>query len=146
MSLVSTAPQVIKSVSEVKPNSIGHCEEFSVIDVIRKPSMVEGRAKRSVLPPLMVFKGCQLPRVCTIVLYGDTSKQMDKLTRVVDFAIFVAYHMRLEGAFLADELSVASAATAAVAEGWCPPLSHFVTCLSLFCTLFCGFSWCNSVA
>ncbi|CAD7699745.1 unnamed protein product [Ostreobium quekettii] len=108
----------LKSVSEVKQSSMGRCEEFAVMDVIRKPTVVGGRMKRAVLPPLMIFKGCQVPLVCTAVLYGDTPEQLDKLSRVVKQSIFAAYHMRLESAFLADELSVASSAMAAVAEGF----------------------------
>lgn len=111
----------MKSVSEIQQNSIGHCEEFKVVDVIRRPSMVEGRTKRSMLPPLMVFEGCRHPRVCTVVLYGDSTQQMEAVAKVVDSAVFAAYHLRLESAFLADELSVASTAMAAVAKGETPP-------------------------
>ncbi|CAD7700705.1 unnamed protein product [Ostreobium quekettii] len=108
----------LKSVSEVKQSSMGRCEEFAVIDVIRKPAVVDGRMKRPAFQPLMIFKGCEVPLVCTVVLYGDASEQMDKVARAVRQAIFAAYHMRLEAAFLADELSVASSAMAAVAEGF----------------------------
>eukprot|EP00803_Ostreobium_quekettii_P003607 evm.model.scf_978.2 EVM.evm.TU.scf_978.2 scf_978:28772-45132(+) len=108
----------LRSISEVKQSSLGRCEEFVLMEVIQKPTAVEGRMKRTVLPPLMIFKGCQVSLVCTAVLYGDTMEQLNKLSQVVKQSIIVAYHMRLELAFLADELSVASSAMAAVAEGF----------------------------
>lgn len=65
-------------------------------------------------PPktLMYFDGCGLPLGCTVLLQGASAAELTKVKRVVKFGVLAAYHLGLEVNFLAEELTLATAALA----------------------------------
>jgi hypothetical protein len=60
----------------------------------------------------MLFQGCPQPLGCTVLLYGASADQLVRVKRVAKFAVLAAYHLALEGSFLAEELALATAALA----------------------------------
>ena len=67
---------------------------------------------------LMVFDGCPLPLCATVLLAGAPPDELARVKAFTPWAVYAAHHLRLEAAFLADELAAAgteaSAAAAAV--------------------------------
>lgn len=52
--------------------------------------------------------------------------QLHALAKVVEFVTFVAYHMRLELAFLLDEMTISTASLAAAVQGNTLKLHMFI--------------------
>jgi hypothetical protein len=69
-------------------------------------------------PPktLMYFDGCALPLGCTVLLRGASAAELTKVKRVVKFGVLAAYHLNLEVTFLAEELTLTTAALASRGE------------------------------
>lgn len=75
-------------------------------------------------PPktLMYFDGCALPLGCTVLLRGASAAELTKVKRMVKFGVLAAYHLNLEVTFLAEELTLTTAALASRGE-WCGVLA-----------------------
>jgi hypothetical protein len=81
----------------------------------------------------MYFDGCALPLGCTVLLRGASAAELTKVKRVVKFGVLAAYHLNLEVTFLAEELTLTTAALASRGEwggimvaqcaGFCVPAS-----------------------
>lgn len=67
--------------------------------------------------PLMFFDGCPKPAGVTVLLRGCQDREtLRKVKRVVAWAAYAAYYMRLESGLLADELASCTAALAPEGE------------------------------
>jgi len=59
---------------------------------------------------LMTFRGTPLRMGCTILLKGESRELLQRLKAVTQFAVYAAYRLRLEAAFLADQGAAAAGA------------------------------------
>ncbi|GMH44770.1 hypothetical protein BSKO_12722 [Bryopsis sp. KO-2023] len=107
--------QIVESISEISPACLGECGEFKIIP-LKGPPKQTGRAARQKVPPLMVFKGCPTDLACSVTLKGDNQEQLERIAHVVKFAAYTAYHLKLELAFLLDEMAVSTASMASVVK------------------------------
>ncbi|GKB74528.1 1-phosphatidylinositol-3-phosphate 5-kinase FAB1B-like protein, partial [Tanacetum coccineum] len=64
---------------------------------------IAGQAGKKMVKTLMYFEGCPKPFGCTILLRGANGDELKKVKHVVQYGVFVAYHLALETSFLADE-------------------------------------------
>lgn len=74
----------------------GTCKQF----YIRKFSLPDGGKKT-----LMFFDECKHNRACTIVLRGGSQLELQKVKKVLRFAVFAAYSNLLENRFLWNEFA-----------------------------------------
>ena len=63
----------------------------------------QARKEKKLQKTLMFFDGFPKPLGCTVLLKGANGDELKKVKRVVQYAIFVAYHLALETSFLVDE-------------------------------------------
>ncbi|GJZ24601.1 1-phosphatidylinositol-3-phosphate 5-kinase FAB1B-like protein [Tanacetum coccineum] len=84
---------VEKSVSQ-------YAQEFSLF---QEEHGIAGQAGKKMVKTLMYFEGCPKPFGCTILLRGANGDELKKVKHVVQYGVFVAYHLALETSFLADE-------------------------------------------
>eukprot|EP00249_Psilotum_nudum_P009915 c22231_g3_i1 orf=1-2985(-) len=68
-----------------------------------KSMAVQVKQAKKLTKTLMFFEGCPKPLGCTVLLKGSNGDELKKVKRVVQFAVFAAYHLALETSFLADE-------------------------------------------
>lgn len=97
-----TGAQIVPSVDNLTAPKLGHCEFFRVEKFLEEHGSAGQAAKKS-LKTLMFFDGCPKPLGCTVLLKGANGDVLKKVKRVVQYAIFAAYHLALETSFLADE-------------------------------------------
>eukprot|EP00854_Cymbomonas_tetramitiformis_P021668 gene21668-26062_t len=97
-----TGAQMAASTEQLTEGSVGQCDSFYV----KSFRNAQGGGSKT----LMFFDGCPLQLGCTVLLHGDSKDTLTRMKRVLQFAVFAAYHQRLESALLADEsVAVASA-------------------------------------
>ena len=75
----------------------GTCKHFYV----KKFTLPSGRKKT-----LMFFDECQHNRACTVVLRGGSQSELQKVKKVLRFAVFAAYSNLLENRFLWNEFAL----------------------------------------
>eukprot|EP00850_Spirogloea_muscicola_P003685 SM000015S01185 [mRNA] locus=s15:293391:303876:+ [translate_table: standard] len=121
-----TGAQVVPSTDHLMSPKVGHCEVFFVEkfeeDCFGGGASV-GAGASAALPlssqscdeasifgaarragkTLMIFEGCPRPLGCTVLLFGAPQEELKKVKKVVQYAVFAAYHLALETSFLADE-------------------------------------------
>jgi uncharacterized membrane protein YgcG len=117
-------PQVVPSVEELTPGSTGACRQFRIEQLPQAPAAggapAPAAAGAAAGPSsaaassrtLMVFEGCPRPLGCTVLLRGGDAGELAKVKRALQLAVLTAYHLVLEGAFLAEEMALAAAALA----------------------------------
>ncbi|CAD5190947.1 unnamed protein product [Musa acuminata subsp. malaccensis] len=77
------------------------CDLFRIERFMEEYNSTGGGGKRS-SKTLMFLVGFQKPLGCTILLKGAQSDELKKIKRVVQYAVFAAYHLILETSFLVD--------------------------------------------
>lgn len=80
----------------------GQCELFHIEKFVEEHDY-KGQGGRPGPKYLMFFEGCPRPLGCTVLLRGATTEELKSVKKVVQFAVFAAYHLALETSFLADE-------------------------------------------
>ncbi|KAL8160086.1 hypothetical protein V2J09_001623 [Rumex salicifolius] len=80
----------------------GNCEFFHIEKVAEELDATNKVNKRP-SKTLMFFEGCPRRLGCTILLKGSCRDELKKLKRVLQYALFAAYHLSLETSFLFDE-------------------------------------------
>ncbi|KFK44391.1 hypothetical protein AALP_AA1G251400 [Arabis alpina] len=80
---------------------VGQCELFRTEEV--KEQQYAGSPQRKLPRTLMYFEGCPRRLGCTVLLRGSCHEELKKIKRVVQYAVFAAYHLALETSFLVDE-------------------------------------------
>eukprot|EP00850_Spirogloea_muscicola_P000467 SM000002S05547 [mRNA] locus=s2:715569:726170:- [translate_table: standard] len=121
-----TGAQVVPSTDHLMNPKVGHCEVFYVekfeedcfgggandgastsaalpLSSQRSDEASVLGAPRRAAKTLMFFEGCPRPLGCTVLLFGAPQEELKKVKKVVQFAVFAAYHLALETSFLADE-------------------------------------------
>ncbi|KAJ7560887.1 hypothetical protein O6H91_03G004700 [Diphasiastrum complanatum] len=97
-----TGAQVVPSPDHLITPKTGHCELFHVEKFFEEHGSA-GEGGKKLTKTLMFFEGCPKPLGCTVLLRGSQGDELKKVKRVVQFAVFAAYHLALETSFLADE-------------------------------------------
>ena len=80
----------------------GQCELFHIEKFVEEHDF-KGQGGRPGPKYLMFFEGCPRPLGCTVLLRGASTEVLKSVKKVVQFAVFAAYHLALETSFLADE-------------------------------------------
>jgi len=97
-----TGAEVVPSLDNLKGAKAGHCETFRIEKFDEEHNLVSQAGKKT-SKYLMFFEGCPRPLGCTILLRGASTAELKKVKKVVQYAVFAAYHLALETSFLADE-------------------------------------------
>ncbi|XP_006659418.3 putative 1-phosphatidylinositol-3-phosphate 5-kinase FAB1C [Oryza brachyantha] len=93
--------QIASSIDNIASARLGQCELFKVQKV---PEFLSGKlTNRRSMKTLMFFEGCPRRLGCTVLLRGSCREELKKIKRVVQLAVFAAYHLSLETSFFADE-------------------------------------------
>ncbi|GJY11479.1 1-phosphatidylinositol-3-phosphate 5-kinase FAB1B-like protein [Tanacetum coccineum] len=80
-----------------------HISSFDTLLQFQEEHGIAGQAGKKMVKTLMYFEGCPKPFGCTILLRGANGDELKKVKHVVQYGVFVAYHLALETSFLADE-------------------------------------------
>ncbi|XP_031114168.1 putative 1-phosphatidylinositol-3-phosphate 5-kinase FAB1C [Ipomoea triloba] len=94
-----TGASVTPSVDNISTTRLGHCELFRLEKVAEEHEPTNKKPSKT----LMFFDGCPRRLGCTVLLKGLPIEVLKKVKRVVQYAVFAAYHLSLETSFLADE-------------------------------------------
>eukprot|EP00252_Welwitschia_mirabilis_P003864 TRINITY_DN1393_c0_g1_i1.p1 TRINITY_DN1393_c0_g1~~TRINITY_DN1393_c0_g1_i1.p1 ORF type:complete len:1014 (-),score=188.17 TRINITY_DN1393_c0_g1_i1:2236-5058(-) len=94
--------QIVNSLDNVTAANLKHCDMFYIDKVIEDHGSSNQPGKRTT-KSLMFFEGCPKPLCCTVLLKGANADELKKVKRVVQYAVFAAYHLSLETSFLVDE-------------------------------------------
>eukprot|EP00252_Welwitschia_mirabilis_P006933 TRINITY_DN1789_c0_g1_i11.p1 TRINITY_DN1789_c0_g1~~TRINITY_DN1789_c0_g1_i11.p1 ORF type:complete len:1967 (+),score=353.98 TRINITY_DN1789_c0_g1_i11:165-6065(+) len=97
-----TGAQVVPSIDNLATAKVGHCENFQVKRFLEEHGSA-GQNGKKLARTLMFFDGCPTRLGCTVLLKGANGDILKKIKRVVQYAVFAAYHLALETSFLADE-------------------------------------------
>ncbi|KAJ7543726.1 hypothetical protein O6H91_09G050300 [Diphasiastrum complanatum] len=97
-----TGACVVPSPDHLLTPKTGHCEHFHLKKFFEEHGSA-GEGLKKLTKTLMFFEGCPKPLGCTVLLRGSHGDELKRVKRVVQFAIFAAYHLELETSFLADE-------------------------------------------
>ncbi|PIN25995.1 Phosphatidylinositol-4-phosphate 5-kinase [Handroanthus impetiginosus] len=97
-----TGASIIPSTDHIFTARLGHCELFHLEKVLEGHKPVNQFNKKP-SKTLMFFEGCPRRLGCTVVLQGSYREELKKVKKVVQYAVFAAYHLSLEASFLADE-------------------------------------------
>ncbi|KAF0899302.1 hypothetical protein E2562_015948 [Oryza meyeriana var. granulata] len=93
--------QIASSIDNIASARLGQCELFKVQKV---PEFSSGKlTNRRSMKTLMFFEGCPRRLGCTVLLRGSCREELKKIKRVLQLAVFAAYHLSLETSFFADE-------------------------------------------
>ncbi|KAL5231559.1 hypothetical protein ABZP36_030335 [Zizania latifolia] len=96
-----TGAQIASSIDNIASAKLGQCEMFKVQKV---PEFSSGKqTHRRSMKTLMFFEGCPRRLGCTVLLRGSCREELKKIKRVLQLAVFAAYHLSLETSFFADE-------------------------------------------
>uniref|UniRef100_A0A0E0LV19 1-phosphatidylinositol-3-phosphate 5-kinase n=1 Tax=Oryza punctata TaxID=4537 RepID=A0A0E0LV19_ORYPU len=93
--------QIASSIDNIASARLGQCELFKVHKVSEFSSGKQ--TNRKSMKTLMFFEGCPRRLGCTVLLRGSCREELKKIKRVVQLAVFAAYHLSLETSFFADE-------------------------------------------
>ncbi|XP_024395699.1 1-phosphatidylinositol-3-phosphate 5-kinase FAB1B isoform X2 [Physcomitrium patens] len=97
-----TGAQIVASPEYLMAPTHGQCELFHIEKFVEEHDY-KGQGGRPGPKYLMFFEGCPRPLGCTVLLRGATTEELKSVKKVVQFAVFAAYHLALETSFLADE-------------------------------------------
>ncbi|KAF3784719.1 putative 1-phosphatidylinositol-3-phosphate 5-kinase [Nymphaea thermarum] len=81
---------------------IKRCDLFHIEKIVEEHE-TEGEGGKPPKKTLMFFEGCPRPLGCTILLKGANGNELKKIKKVIQFAVFAAYHLILETSFLVDQ-------------------------------------------
>ncbi|GAX78095.1 hypothetical protein CEUSTIGMA_g5537.t1 [Chlamydomonas eustigma] len=110
--------RVVPSLSAIQHGSIGFCREFRIETqaALPPPPPAGATSSRPPVPPgptavqpLMYFDGCPKPAGVTILLRGGDADALRRIKRVMQWACYSAYYLRLEGGFLSDLMAACTA-------------------------------------
>ena len=97
-----TGSHIVQNLADIRPENFGTCDHFYVKtfkvtagDLGSDPGTKQGRTKT-----LLFLDGCPYKAGCSIVLKGAPLSQLVLLKRIVSFAIYAAYHHKIECKFL----------------------------------------------
>ncbi|KAL5222683.1 hypothetical protein ABZP36_027396 [Zizania latifolia] len=96
-----TGAQIASSIDNIASASLGQCEMFKVQKALEFSSGKQ--THRRSMKTLMFFEGCPRRLGCTVLLRGSCREELTKIKRVLQLAVFAAYHLSLETSFFADE-------------------------------------------
>jgi hypothetical protein len=101
----ATGAQVAPGADQMREQHVGCCSSFAVhaMDEELGPAAPAGSLQRT----LMIFEGCPRPLCATVLLAGAAPDELFRVKRLFPWAVFAAYHLRLETALLADQLAAA---------------------------------------
>ncbi|KAI4313804.1 hypothetical protein L6164_026754 [Bauhinia variegata] len=97
-----TGALIAPSVDSLSSARLGHCELFH-LDKVVEDCETANQFNKKPSKTLMFFEGCPRRLGCTVLLKGACCDELKKIKRVVQYAVFAAYHLSLETSFLADE-------------------------------------------
>ncbi|KAF3641795.1 putative 1-phosphatidylinositol-3-phosphate 5-kinase FAB1C [Capsicum annuum] len=97
-----TGALITPSIDNIATTRLGHCELFHLEKVSEEHEHANQLNKKP-SKTLMFFDGCARRLGCTVLLRGSCREELKKLKKVVQYAVFAAYHLSLETSFLADE-------------------------------------------
>ncbi|KAJ8570232.1 hypothetical protein K7X08_006809 [Anisodus acutangulus] len=97
-----TGALITSSIDNIATTRLGHCELFHLEKVSEEHEHANQLNKKP-SKTLMFFDGCPRRLGCTVLLRGSCREELKKLKKVVQYAVFAAYHLSLETSFLADE-------------------------------------------
>ncbi|KAG0587219.1 hypothetical protein KC19_2G149200 [Ceratodon purpureus] len=97
-----TGAQIVASPEYLMAPTAGQCELFHIEKFVEEHDF-KGQGGRPGPKYLMFFEGCPRPLGCTVLLRGASTEVLKSVKKVVQFAVFAAYHLALETSFLADE-------------------------------------------
>ncbi|CAN4124939.1 unnamed protein product [Withania somnifera] len=97
-----TGALITPSIDNIATTRLGHCELFHLEKVSEEHEHANQQNKKP-SKTLMFFDGCPRRLGCTVLLRGTCRDELKKLKKVVQYAVFAAYHLSLETSFLADE-------------------------------------------
>ena len=114
----ATGAAVAPGADQLRDVHVGSCGAFRVEPLDEELAAPPGPSAAATPRTLMVFDGCPRPLCATVVLAGASPDELSRVKLLMPWAVYAAHHLRLEAAFLADELTAAcvpaSDATAAV--------------------------------
>ncbi|XP_024401237.1 1-phosphatidylinositol-3-phosphate 5-kinase FAB1A isoform X2 [Physcomitrium patens] len=97
-----TGAQIVASPEYLMAPTLGQCEFFHIEKFVEEHDYKD-HGGRPGPKYLIFFEGCPRPLGCTVLLRGATTEELKSVKKVVQFAVFAAYHLALETSFLADE-------------------------------------------
>ncbi|VFQ66533.1 unnamed protein product [Cuscuta campestris] len=98
-----TGAYITPSIDSIATARLGHCELFRVEKVCEEHEKSNDQSNKKSLRTLMFFDGCIRRLGCTVLLKGCCRENLKKVKKVVQYAVFAAYHLSLETSFLTDE-------------------------------------------
>ncbi|KAF3954331.1 hypothetical protein CMV_020307 [Castanea mollissima] len=97
-----TGAIITPSNDKISMARLGHCELFR-LERVSEEHETANQFNKKPSKTLMFFEGCPRRLGCTVLLKGTCRDELKKVKRVVQYAVFAAYHLSLETSFLADE-------------------------------------------
>ncbi|KAL4197194.1 hypothetical protein AMTRI_Chr04g187080 [Amborella trichopoda] len=94
--------QIVPSIDNLTSPKLGQCENFRLERFVEEDRVAGQPTKRS-SKTLMFFERCPRRLGCTVLLRGGSQEELKKVKKVLQYAVFAAYHLSLETSFLADE-------------------------------------------
>uniref|UniRef100_A0A7N0VHV3 1-phosphatidylinositol-3-phosphate 5-kinase n=1 Tax=Kalanchoe fedtschenkoi TaxID=63787 RepID=A0A7N0VHV3_KALFE len=93
---------ITPSLEKIANARLGFCEHFR-LERTNEEHETANQANKKRSRTLMYFDGCPRRSGCTVVLKGSCLNELKRMKRVVQYAVFAAYHLSLETSFLCDE-------------------------------------------
>ena len=72
----------------------GQCELFHIEKFVEEHDS-KSQGGRPGPKYLMFFEGCPRPLGCTVLLRGASTEELNSVKKVIQFAVFAAYHLAL---------------------------------------------------
>ena len=104
----ATGAAVAPGADQLREAHVGSCGAFRVEPLDEELAAPPGPSAAASSRTLMVFDGCPRPLCATVVLAGASPDELSRVKLLMPWAVYAAHHLRLEAAFLADELTAAS--------------------------------------
>ncbi|CAH9104890.1 unnamed protein product [Cuscuta epithymum] len=98
-----TGAFITPSIDKIAMARLGHCELFRLEKVYEEHEASNNQSNKKPPRTLMFFDGCTRRLGCTVLLKGCCREDLKKVKKVVQYAVFAAYHLSLETSFLTDE-------------------------------------------
>ena len=104
----ATGAAVAPGADQLREVHVGSCGAFRVEPLDEELAAPPGASAAASPRTLMVFDGCPRPLCATVVLAGASPEELSRVKLLMPWAVYAAHHLRLEAAFLADELTAAN--------------------------------------
>ncbi|XP_020532160.1 putative 1-phosphatidylinositol-3-phosphate 5-kinase FAB1C isoform X2 [Amborella trichopoda] len=102
-----TGSQIVSSAENLMKSNLKQCDHFHIDRFVEEHGSA-GEGGKCLNKTLMFFEGCPRPLGCTILLKGAHGDELKKVKRVMQYAVFAAYHLILEISFLVDQRAMFS--------------------------------------